>query len=126
MERSSSGSGAGSDIGSGGRRGEDVGCALPGKSTLHRLAGSADVRGYKKIVPLMAQMDKRLRSLFIESFATPPTSLVLDIDATDDPLHGHQEGRFFHGDYDNYRARICTSACIARAATSRTGSISRS
>ena len=87
------------------RRGEDAGCALAGKSTLNRLEGSADVRGrgrYKKIVPLLAQMDELLLSLFIESFATPPTSLVLDIDATDDPLHGHQEGRFFHGYYDNY------------------------
>ena len=39
---------------------------------------------------------------FIASFAEPPECLVLDFDATDDPVHGHQEGRFFHGYYDNY------------------------
>lgn len=39
---------------------------------------------------------------FIDSFATPPQELVLDFDATDDPLHGQQEGRFFHGYYDDY------------------------
>lgn len=39
---------------------------------------------------------------FIASFATPPTELILDFDATDDPVHGNQEGRFFHGYYDAY------------------------
>lgn len=39
---------------------------------------------------------------FIASFATPPEELVLDFDATDDPLYGKQEGRFFHGYYDSY------------------------
>jgi len=87
------------------RRADDVGCALAGKSTLNRLEGSAkrSARGrYKKIVPLEAAMDELLLSLFIESFPSAPASLTLDIDATDDPLHGHQEGRFFHGYYDNY------------------------
>ena len=40
--------------------------------------------------------------MFIASFATPPEHLILDFDATDDPVHGRQEGRFFHGYYDNY------------------------
>jgi hypothetical protein len=40
--------------------------------------------------------------LFIESFDAPPDELVLDFDATDDPIHGEQEGRFFHGYYDSY------------------------
>ena len=39
---------------------------------------------------------------FIASFKAPPEELVLDFDATDDPLHGAQEGRFFHGYYDHY------------------------
>lgn len=39
---------------------------------------------------------------FIASFATAPEELVLDFDATDNPLHGQQEGRFFHGYYDCY------------------------
>ena len=39
---------------------------------------------------------------FIASHAQPPEHLILDFDATDDPVHGHQEGRFFHGYYDNY------------------------
>lgn len=87
------------------RSGDDVGCALAGKSTLNRLEGSArtSARGrYKKIVPLEGAMDALLLSLFIESFTSAPVSLTLDIDATDDPLHGHQEGRFFHGYYDTY------------------------
>jgi Transposase DDE domain group 1 len=45
---------------------------------------------------------KALVEQFISSFAEPPESLVLDFDATDDPVHGHQEGRFFHGYYDGY------------------------
>ena len=40
--------------------------------------------------------------LFLDSYATPPEQITLDLDATDDPLHGHQEGRFFHGYYDSY------------------------
>src|SRR4029078_10418568 len=39
---------------------------------------------------------------FIASQAEPPEHLILDLDATDDPVHGHQEGRSFHGYYDNY------------------------
>jgi hypothetical protein len=48
------------------------------------------------------QLSKLLVELFIESFDQPPGELVLDFDATDDPIHGDQEGRFFHGYYDNY------------------------
>ncbi len=47
-------------------------------------------------------MDRLLADLFMESFETPPKELWLDLDATDDPLHGEQEGRFFHGYYDCY------------------------
>jgi hypothetical protein len=41
-------------------------------------------------------------ALFLEAHKTPPERIILDLDATDDPLHGHQEGRFFHGYYDCY------------------------
>lgn len=48
------------------------------------------------------ELSKLLVELFIESFDSPPDELVLDFDATDDPIHGEQEGRFFHGYYDSY------------------------
>lgn len=47
-------------------------------------------------------MHRVLVEQFIASFKTPPQELILDFDATDDPVHGHQEGRFFHGYYDKY------------------------
>ena len=40
--------------------------------------------------------------LFLEAHRRPPAQIILDLDSTDDPLHGHQEGRFFHGHYDRY------------------------
>src|SRR3712207_9352320 len=40
--------------------------------------------------------------LFLEAHRSPPRQIILDLDATDVPLHGHQEGRFFHGRYDAY------------------------
>ena len=43
-----------------------------------------------------------LVSHFIDSYRHAPKEIVLDVDATDDPVHGHQEGRFFHGDYRQY------------------------
>ena len=49
-----------------------------------------------------AALSKLLVELFIESFVAPPRELILDFDATDDPIHGMQEGRFFHGYYDHY------------------------
>jgi hypothetical protein len=48
------------------------------------------------------KLSKLQVDLFIESFDRPPNELILDFDATDDPIHGNQEGRFFHGYYDNY------------------------
>ena len=47
-------------------------------------------------------MHRVLMDQFISSFDAPPTELILDFDATDDPVHGNQEGRFFHGYYDHY------------------------
>src|SRR3954468_24794726 len=56
------------------------------------------------IVPKIAHDEAAIERLFVELFleahANPPKQIVLDLDATDDPVHGHQEGRFFHGYYD--------------------------
>lgn len=92
--------------GMGRKKEQDKGKALAGKSTLNRLEltpEDADVSSrYKKIVADPQQMDRLLVELLIESFAEPPKEIVLDVDATDDPLHGEQEGRFFHGYYRCY------------------------
>jgi len=88
------------------KRDQDKGCALAGKSTLNRLeltpldAGAAS--RYKKIVADTAGMDELLVDLFLEAHDTAPAEIILDVDATDDPLHGNQEGRFFHGYYRSY------------------------
>jgi hypothetical protein len=87
-------------------REQDKGKALAGKSTLNRLeltpADADEKSRYKKIVAHPAAMDQLLVDLFLESHSEPPSEIVLDVDATDDPLHGEQEGRFFHGYYKNY------------------------
>ena len=79
-------------------------CApLAGKSTLNRLehAPLAPSR-YHKIGHDAAAIEGLFVALFLEAHKTPPERIILDLDATDDPLHGHQEGRFFHGYYDCY------------------------
>jgi hypothetical protein len=79
-------------------------CApLAGKSTLNRLehAPSAPAR-YHKIGHDGAAIERLFVDLFLDAHKTPPEEIILDLDATDDPLHGHQEGRFFHGYYDCY------------------------
>lgn len=84
----------------------DRGKPLAGKSTLKRLeltgAGAADGSRYKKIVAHFAQVEAFLVDAYVRQQATPPERIVLDLDATDDPLHGHQLGRFFHGYYGHY------------------------
>jgi DDE family transposase len=78
-------------------------CApLAGKSTLNRLehAPEAGPTRYHKITHDGTAIERLFVGLFLEAHARPPKRLVLDLDATDDPLHGHQEGRFFHGYYD--------------------------
>ena len=57
---------------------------------------------YKKIVLGFEAMRSLFVDVFLESHDTPPEQIVLDLDATDDPLHGRQEGRFFHGYYKHY------------------------
>ena len=84
----------------------DVGHALAGKSTLNRLeltaATCAETERYKKITVDHDAVDRYFVDVFVQAHATPPTELVLDLDATDDPVHGAQEGRFFHGYYGHY------------------------
>ena len=84
----------------------DRGRPLAGKSTLNRLeltAENADAASrYKKIVLNFEAMRSLFVSVFLEAHDTPPEQIVIDLDATDDPLHGRQEGRFFHGYYKNY------------------------
>ena len=77
-------------------------CApLAGKSTLNRLelSGSKPSR-YKKISYLAEPVEALFVDLFLEAHAAAPDQIVIDLDATDDPLHGDQEGRFFNGYYD--------------------------
>ncbi|MGH3143594.1 MAG: IS1380 family transposase [Gaiellales bacterium] len=78
--------------------------ALAGKSTLNRLEHTPKRHGakYHKIDCDGARVDALLVALFVEAHARAPRQIVLDLDNTDIPLHGGQEGRFFHGYYDNY------------------------
>jgi hypothetical protein len=77
--------------------------ALAGKSTLNRLELSRDEPSrYHKISHDAARIEGLFVDLFLDAHGAPPAQIILDLDATDDPLHGHQEGRFFHGYYDNY------------------------
>src|SRR5205085_1382696 len=79
-------------------------CApVAGKSTLNRLELSRpEPTRYHKIAHDEAAIERLFVELFLEAHANPPKQIVLDLDATDDPVHGHQEGRFFHGYYDGY------------------------
>jgi len=84
----------------------DRGKPLASSSTLNRLEltpPDADAKArYKKIVADPAGMDRLLVDCFLEAHAQPPAAIWLDLDATDDPIHGQQEGRFFHGYYGHY------------------------
>jgi hypothetical protein len=82
---------------------EDLDAPLAGKSTLNRMElGTGANDRYKKITFWKEALDELLVKVFLESHPTAPTEIVLDVDTTDLPLHGHQEGRFFHGYYDEY------------------------
>ena len=87
-------------------RERDQGKALAGKSTLNRLElTGAEVSAqerYKKIGLDFAAVDRLLVEVFLQAHGEPPKQIILDLDSTDDPLHGNQEGRFFHGYYGNY------------------------
>lgn len=88
------------------RREEDRGKPLASASTLNRLEltpedATEDSR-YKKLVYHGERVEALLVELFLESFTKAPEEIILDFDATNDTLHGNQEGRFFHGYYGNY------------------------
>ena len=80
--------------------------ALAGKSTLNRLELTQETASrkerYKKIVLDHGAVDRLLVQTFLEAYREAPQEIILDLDATDDPLHGKQEGRFFHGYYGHY------------------------
>lgn len=77
---------------------------LAGKSTLNRLehAPSGGPGRYHKIGHDATAVERLFVDLFLEAHARAPKQIILDLDATDDPVHGRQEGRFFHGYYDAY------------------------
>ena len=75
---------------------------LAGKSTLNRLELCGRSSRYHKIGYSAEALDRLLADIFIESHTAPPSEIVLDLDATDIPLYGHQPERFFHGYYDSY------------------------
>ena len=79
-------------------------CApLAGKSTLNRLELSrAEPTRYHKVSHDPAAIESLFVDLFLEAHTKAPKQIILDLDATDDPLHGNQEGKFFHGYYDCY------------------------
>jgi hypothetical protein len=85
---------------------QDKGKALAGKSTLNRLELSLPDANrktrYKKVVVDTDAVEKLFAELYIQAHAEPPERIVLDVDATDDLVHGKQEGRFFHGYYRDY------------------------
>ena len=79
-------------------------CApVAGKSTLNRLELSRpEASRYHKIAHDPAAIAGLFVRIFLDAHKAAPEEIILDLDATDDPLHGHQEGRFFHGYYDCY------------------------
>jgi Transposase DDE domain group 1 len=79
-------------------------CApVAGKSTLNRLELSClEPSRYHKISHNPVGIKRLMVDLFLEAHDRAPSEIILDLDATDDPLHGEQEGRFFHGYYDCY------------------------
>ena len=89
-----------------GLREQDQGKPIAGKSTLNRLEltpeNANEKSRYKKIVADGRAIDELMVNLFVESYQSAPSEVVLDVDATDDPLHGDQEGRYFHGYYAEY------------------------
>jgi hypothetical protein len=99
-------------VGKGDPRGQDRarvrdrGKALAGKSTLNRLeltpVRASTSSRYKKVVAHLGAMQAFFVEAFVQQYVVPPARIVLDLDATDFPLHGHQLGRFFHGYYDEY------------------------
>ena len=88
------------------QRSRDRGKSLAGKSTLNRLeftpVGADKDSRYKKIVCRTHDVEQLFVTLFLQAHTRSAERIVLDLDATDDPIHGHQLGRFFHGYYKNF------------------------
>lgn len=87
-------------------RQRDQGAGLAGKSTLNRIElsrpGDAESDRYRRIVLREEFVDQVFLDVFLQAYSKAPKQITLDLDATDDPLHGKQEGRFFHGYYGHY------------------------
>jgi hypothetical protein len=85
---------------------QEPGEALAGKSTLNRMeltpAGALAAARYHKITYSPQALDELLVEIFLEAHPRAPRQIVIDLDATDTPLHGEQEARFFHGYYGHY------------------------
>lgn len=77
---------------------------LAGKSTLNRMehAGKIGQDRHHKLDHDASAIERLFVDLFLDGHREPPTRIVLDLDATDDPIYGEQEGRHFHGYYDCY------------------------
>jgi hypothetical protein len=92
--------------GGGRRQARDAGKALAGKSTLNRLEWGAvadtEVDRYRRVALDPEAVDRFFVDTFLDAHPEAPESITLDLDATDDPLHGAQEGRFFQGYYGCY------------------------
>ncbi len=88
------------------RRSRDKGGPLASASALNRLELSrwdkAESDRYRRIAADWGKLDGLLTEVFLEAHEEAPGEIWLDVDATDDPLHGAQEGRFFHGYYKSY------------------------
>ena len=85
------------------KRERDRGKPLAGKSTLNRLERSSDGHDrYQKVRCDTAAVDRLLVDVFVEAHEEAPQEIMLDLDVTDTPLHGEQQGRFFHGYYRHY------------------------
>jgi hypothetical protein len=80
----------------------DVEAPLAGKSTLNRLELAGRTPRYHKISYSADGLDRLLVDIYLESHSAAPQRIVLDLDATDIPVYGHQPERFFHGYYDSY------------------------
>jgi hypothetical protein len=88
-------------------RKRDKGKAMAGKSTLNRLEltpakPTAEEQRYKKIIMKSEEIDRLFVDVFLQAHREAPEEIILDVDATDNPLYGKQENRFFHGYYMNY------------------------
>ena len=99
---------------------------LAGKSTLNRLEHApvhAAGGRYHKIGHDAAAIETVFVALFLDAFrAKPPREIILDLDATDDPIHGHQEGRFFHGSHGHYGVKVLSYGIMGASSGGGSGS----